>query len=64
MAIKLLTKKFAILLTITGLMVNLQASGGGELLSAEIRSDNQSSLQSGARTYMNYCLACHKTACL
>ena len=58
MAIKLLTK-LSILLTIIGLSISLQASGGSETLSANIRSDDQLSLQSGAKTYMNYCVACH-----
>lgn len=60
MATKLLITKLGILLTIVGLSGNLQAAGGGEdLLSANIRPDDKESLQSGARTYMNYCLACH-----
>ena len=60
MAKKLLNSKLGIILAIVGLSVNLQASGGDEILySANVRSDNQVSLQSGARTYMNYCLACH-----
>ncbi len=59
MANKRLTSKLALLLTIIGLTANLLASGGNELLSANIRSDNKISLQAGARTYMNYCLACH-----
>jgi ubiquinol-cytochrome c reductase cytochrome c1 subunit len=59
MATKLIMKKIGLLLAIMGLMTNLQAAGGGETQSANIRSDNQISLQSGAQTYMNYCLACH-----
>ncbi|MFT5519935.1 MAG: ubiquinol-cytochrome c reductase cytochrome c1 subunit [Enterobacterales bacterium] len=59
MATKLIMKKIGLLLAIVGLMNNLQAAGGGETQSANIRSDNKISLQSGARTYMNYCLACH-----
>lgn len=59
MATKLTMKKIGLLLAMMGLMTNLQASGGDETQSANIRSDNQLSLQSGARTYMNYCLACH-----
>lgn len=58
MANKLLTK-LGILLTIIGLSISLQASGASETLSANIRSDDQISLQSGAKTYMNYCVACH-----
>jgi len=59
MATKLLITKLGILMTIIGLSVTLQASGGAETLSANIRSDDKISLQSGVRTYMNYCLACH-----
>ena len=58
MANKLLTK-LGILLTIIGLSISLQAAGASETLSANIRSDDQISLQSGAKTYMNYCVACH-----
>jgi ubiquinol-cytochrome c reductase cytochrome c1 subunit len=60
MAIKRLTIKLGLLLTFVGLSVNTLASGDSEaLLSANIRSDNKISLQSGAKTYVNYCLACH-----
>jgi ubiquinol-cytochrome c reductase cytochrome c1 subunit len=59
MATKLIMKKIGLLLAIMGLMTNLHAAGSAETLSANIRSDNQISLQSGAKTYMNYCLACH-----
>jgi ubiquinol-cytochrome c reductase cytochrome c1 subunit len=59
MATKLIMKKIGLLLAIMSLMTNLQASGGAETQSANIRSDDQISLQSGAKTYMNYCLACH-----
>jgi len=59
MTIKLIMKKIGLLLAIIGLMTNLQAAGSAETQSANIRSDNKISLQSGAKTYMNYCLACH-----
>ena len=51
--------KLGILLTVIGLSANLLASGGEETLSANINIEDKISLQSGARTYMNYCLACH-----
>ncbi|MCP3674379.1 MAG: cytochrome c1 [Gammaproteobacteria bacterium] len=59
MAIKRLTTKLGILLTIIGLSVNVLAAGGEETLSANIKSEDKISLQNGATTYMNYCLACH-----
>ncbi len=59
MAIKRLTTKLGILLTIIGLSVNVLASGGEATLSANIKSEDKTSLQNGATTYMNYCLACH-----
>jgi len=59
MATKNLTIKLGLLLTIIGLSVNILASGGEETLSANIQSDDKISLQKGATTYMNYCLACH-----
>ena len=59
MATKLIIKKLGLLLTTIGLVANLQAAGSSETLSANIRSDNKISLQAGAKTYMNYCLACH-----
>ena len=59
MAIKLLTKKLGILLTIISVSAGIQAAGGGETLSANINPEDQISLQRGAKTYMNYCLACH-----
>ena len=59
MATKLLTKKLGLLLTLVGLSTNLYASGSEETLSANIVPKDQISLQKGAATYMNYCLACH-----
>jgi len=59
MAIKLMKTKIGVVITIIGLTTSLLANTGGEVDSANIRSDNKMSLQSGARTYMNYCLACH-----
>ncbi len=56
---KLLKTKLAVVLCIAGLTFGLQASTDGDTESANIRSDNKMSLQSGAKTYMNYCLACH-----
>jgi ubiquinol-cytochrome c reductase cytochrome c1 subunit len=35
------------------------AGGGGDLESADIDPDNISSLQRGARNFMNYCSGCH-----
>ena len=35
------------------------SGGGGQLLKANNELENTSSLQRGARNYMNYCLGCH-----
>ncbi|PCJ47848.1 MAG: cytochrome c1 [Gammaproteobacteria bacterium] len=60
MATKIIIKNIGLLLAIIGMTANLQAAGSSsETLSANIRSDNKVSLQAGAKTYMNYCLACH-----
>jgi len=59
MATKLMKTKLGVVLTLIGLTTGIFANTGGETDSANIRSDNQISLQSGARTFMNYCLACH-----
>lgn len=59
MSTKKLTLKLGLLLTIFGLTFNLLASGGEETLSANIRSGDKIAIQKGARTYMNYCVACH-----
>ena len=59
MAYKRLTIKLAIFLTSITFSANLLASSDGETEPANIVSDDLLSLQSGAKTYMNYCLACH-----
>jgi len=51
--------KLGMLLTIIGSSFNLLASGGEETLSANIKPEDKISLQNGATTYMNYCVACH-----
>ncbi len=46
-------------LTIAGLSSVVLASGAEETYPANIDSTDKISLQSGAKTFMNYCLACH-----
>mgnify|MGYP001557486337 FL=1 len=38
---------------------SMAAGGGAKLEPSEIDLDNVSSLQRGARNYMNYCSGCH-----
>jgi len=54
-----LTTKLGIFLAIVGLSTNILASGAEETYPANIVPTDKISLQSGATTYMNYCLACH-----
>ncbi len=42
--------------------IAIAAGGGWPLESAPIRPTDVASLQSGARTFVNYCLNCHSTA--
>jgi ubiquinol-cytochrome c reductase cytochrome c1 subunit len=54
-------KVIARLLAVVGLIATSQsfAAGGAALLRAEIDQGNISSLQRGARNFMNYCSGCH-----
>lgn len=38
------------------------AAGGGPLLHMEVDLSNQTSLQRGAKTFVNYCVGCHSAA--
>lgn len=52
--------KFSLVAAVLGLSANLMAAGGGgTLLESNIDPKDKISLQKGAQTYMNYCLACH-----
>ena len=53
--------KFIQALLISVIVANAQAAGGGgvPLLEANISLGNKTSLQRGARLFMNYCLSCH-----
>ena len=42
--------------------VNVSATGGSKLLHMKVDLSNQTSLQRGARTFVNYCLSCHSAA--
>jgi ubiquinol-cytochrome c reductase cytochrome c1 subunit len=42
--------------------VNALAAGGGPLLHMEVDLSNQTSLQRGAKIFVNYCLSCHSAA--
>ncbi len=53
-------KKCAAVLLLAGLSVPALAAGGGaELQHANNELENTSSLQRGARNFMNYCVSCH-----
>ena len=49
----------AISFSMIGYSSTLLASGAEETYPANIDPSDKISLQSGAKTYMNYCLACH-----
>ena len=52
-------------LLITGLLFSasaMSAGGGVELMHANTNLSDKSSLQRGARTFVNYCLSCHAAA--
>ncbi len=42
--------------------VSVSAAGGSKLMHMEVDLSNQTSLQRGARTFVNYCLSCHSAA--
>jgi len=54
-----LFKKLSLLIITLGITVNIMAAGSAETMPANINSKDTISLQKGARTYMNYCVACH-----
>jgi ubiquinol-cytochrome c reductase cytochrome c1 subunit len=42
--------------------VSVSAAGGSKLMHMEVDLSNETSLQRGARTFVNYCLSCHSAA--
>lgn len=42
--------------------VSVSAAGGSKLLHMEVDLSNETSLQRGAKTFVNYCLSCHSAA--
>ncbi len=42
--------------------VSVSAAGGAKLMHMEVDLSNQTSLQRGAKTFVNYCLSCHSAA--
>ena len=42
--------------------VSVHAASGHKLLHMDVDLSNQTSLQKGARTFVNYCLSCHSAA--
>jgi ubiquinol-cytochrome c reductase cytochrome c1 subunit len=42
--------------------VGVSAAGGSKLMRMEVDLSNQTSLQRGAKTFVNYCLSCHSAA--
>ncbi|MCZ6804420.1 MAG: cytochrome c1 [Proteobacteria bacterium] len=41
---------------------NVSAAGGSKLMHIEVDLSNQTSLQRGAKTFVNYCFGCHSAA--
>ena len=52
-------KDYLLLFFMVALSVNALAAGGAKLLSMDVDLSNESSLQRGAKTFVNYCLSCH-----
>jgi ubiquinol-cytochrome c reductase cytochrome c1 subunit len=42
--------------------INAVAAGGSKLMHMEVDLSNETSLQRGAKTFVNYCLSCHSAA--
>lgn len=42
--------------------VNVAATGGSKLMHMDVDLSNETSLQRGAKTFVNYCLSCHSAA--
>jgi len=58
-------KKRSITLFVLFLLMPLQcvlAAGGGKLMHMDVDISDRTSLQRGARTFVNYCMGCHSAA--
>ena len=58
-------KKFSTTLFVLLLLMPMQcvlAAGGGKLMHMDVDISDRTSLQRGARTFVNYCMGCHSAA--
>ncbi len=51
-----------ILVILMMVSVSVSAAGGSKLMHMDVDLSNQTSLQRGAKTFVNYCLSCHSAA--
>ncbi len=52
-------KDYLLLLCLAAFSVNALAAGDAQLLRMDVDLSNESALQRGAKTFVNYCLSCH-----